>query len=267
MKKNINTWQKFATHIRAKKSNLLFRLPELKDPVFISGCQRSGTTLLSHIFLENQHFVDFRRGHDSELDGALILSGFHPLPQQTGRYCFQTTYLNERFIDYFNFLDPFKLIFIVRNPFSVVYSMCYHWTRKYQLYNFALNELFVSCADKNVLTPWENIGLKLFGPSAISSIRKASLSYVGKTSQLFTLKKRLYNQILIIDYDDLIQKKESILPIISTFVNLPEESLTTDTIHNKSIHRAAKLSFKEKKMVQQLCWNTYISAKKLSVSC
>jgi ligand-binding sensor domain-containing protein len=39
-------------------------------------------------------------GRDDELDAALILSG-HVDHQQNGRYCFQTTYINECFREYF----------------------------------------------------------------------------------------------------------------------------------------------------------------------
>jgi hypothetical protein len=43
-------------------------------------------------------------GSDNELDAALILSG-RVAHEPQGRYCFQTTYLNECYSEYFEHRD------------------------------------------------------------------------------------------------------------------------------------------------------------------
>ena len=65
---------------------------------------------------------------DDELDAALALAGLIDLPVGS-RYCFQTTYLNECYADYRMLGPGQRLIWVLRNPYSVVYSMLYNWGR------------------------------------------------------------------------------------------------------------------------------------------
>ncbi len=125
MKKKIKKWQHFAKYFRQNQANLIDNLPDYKDPILVSGCQRSGTTIIANVILNHTEVLDYRRGGDSELEGALILSG-HTKFEAGKRVCFQTTYLNERVQEYFKYKGLFKLVFVIRNPYSVVYSMCYH---------------------------------------------------------------------------------------------------------------------------------------------
>ena len=134
----INTWKRFARDVRAGKCKLLKELPKFDNSILVAGCQRSGTTALSRVITTSNGMVNYWFGKDDELDAALILSGnVHHVPR--GRYCFQTTYLNECYIEYFDHLQKHRLIWIIRNPFSVIYSMMYNWG------SFAFNELFDAC--------------------------------------------------------------------------------------------------------------------------
>ena len=77
----------------------------------MSGCQRSGGTMLAGILSKSDGIVDFAWSKDDELDAALILSGYEDHVAQ-GRYCFQTTFLNECYQEYFEHTPDFKLIHI-----------------------------------------------------------------------------------------------------------------------------------------------------------
>ena len=126
--KKINNWQQFTDFVRLSNRPLLEHLDDFNEPVLVTGCQRSGTTMLSQILTESAGMVNYGSDNSLELDGALILSGHsehEPLPN--GRYCFQTTYLDDFYHEYFDHQGRFKLIWVIRNPASVVYSLLYNW--------------------------------------------------------------------------------------------------------------------------------------------
>ena len=56
-----------------------------------------------------------------------------------GRYCFQTTYMYDRLEQYQLFASDSKVVWLLRNPYSVVWSMLHNWKRS------ALAELFAGC--------------------------------------------------------------------------------------------------------------------------
>ncbi len=117
---------------------LLHRIDEFPDSVLVTGCQRSGTTALARAINASPAMVDYRFGRDDELDAAQILAGrVDHVPR--GRYCFQTTYLNQCYGEYLEHRSPQRIVWVLRNPYSVVYSMVYNWGR------FAFNELFAAC--------------------------------------------------------------------------------------------------------------------------
>ena len=83
---------------------------------------------LSEIWHHHAHAPDRRRAPvsldsalttDDELDAALALAGLVDLPLER-RYCFQTTYLNERYEDYRTLDAGQRLIWVLRNHYSVV---------------------------------------------------------------------------------------------------------------------------------------------------
>lgn len=263
-KLRINNWRGFAKHVRKKNENLLSRLPEFINPILVTGCQRSGTTLLTQIIMASEGIVDYRRGADSELDGALILCGRQAVDPGSDRYCFQTTYLNERYPDYFQSLGKFKLVFIVRNPDSVVYSMCNHWGGRIRRTNFALNELFLSCGQSG-LSVSEKRRVDFLGSFGVPKLRKACLAYVGKTSQLFELYDKMGKDLIVIDYDDMIRSKYSLLPRVYSFLGLPGDQINFDLIHGMSLSKASRLSQSARKQIYSTCWPIYEAVKKMAV--
>jgi hypothetical protein len=253
-KNNISNWKQFSKYVRKKGCNLLNRLDLFPNSVLVTGCQRSGTTILSRVITQSEGMINFWVGKDDELDAALILSGKVEPPSE-GRYCFQTTYLNECFNEYFAHDANYKMIWVLRNPFSVVYSLVYHWKR------WPLNELFHACGS-NLLEGRMAIRYERYGAVCIPRLIKACLSYNGKVSQLFEIKKRISNQsIMVIEYDDLATHTASNLERIYKFIDLPFKNEYCRLIHNKSTTKKKRLSDKEHNLVKLLCLPVYTEAK------
>ena len=250
----VTRWSQFERVVRANTSKLLQALDEFPDSILVSGCQRSGTTALAELINQSDGMTRYWSREDPELAGALILSGFvNHVP--TGRYCFQTTYLNSSFSEYFEH-DQYKLIWILRNPFSVVYSMLHNWRRG------ALNRLFRGCG-AHLLQGAARQRYGRYGPFAIGRLLKACLSFNGKTLQLFELVERMERRrLMLFDYDDLVTRTHEVLPQIYTFVGLEYKPAYADVIHPTSIAKRKKLSHREAKLVDEVCLPVYNQARK-----
>ena len=98
----------------------LAKLDEYPEALLIAGCDWSATTAITRLFKRLPRFADSSWDHDDELDGALLLAGRRDRPT-AGRPCFQTTYVRERYHEYFAH-DDFKLVWIVREPRAAVRS-------------------------------------------------------------------------------------------------------------------------------------------------
>ena len=90
----IKSWEEFAAIIKSKGCHLLKRLDEFPRSILVTGCQRSGTTVLSIVINSSEGITRYVKESDLELAGALILPGLKA-HEPKGRYCFQTTYVNE----------------------------------------------------------------------------------------------------------------------------------------------------------------------------
>ncbi len=117
-----------------------------------------------------------------------------------------------------------------------------------------------------MLTERETKKYNFFGSFAISPLRKASLSYVAKTSQVFELKEQLGNDCIVIDYDDIINKKKIVLPYLFDFLILPYSPKLLELIHTKSVNKAENLTTKEKVSIRKTCGKTYEDVRKLAAS-
>ncbi len=253
-----NSWKRFAREVRSGGCQLLKELNKFDNSVLVAGCQRSGTTALSRLITTSDGMVNYWFGKDDELDAALILSGVVD-HKPRGRYCFQTTYLNECFTEYFNHVHDFKLIWMVRNPFSVIYSMLYNWGR------FAFNELFDACGAP-LLGGKELRRYERFGQIVVSRLRRACLSYNGKISQIFQLKDKLSDSsIVVVEYDELVEQSNYILPQLYEFIGLDYKSDYGNMLHGGSVNKANHLSQKERRIIQYSCIPVYERAKALSM--
>lgn len=248
----VNSWAQFDRNVRFSGKKLLSELDVFQDAILIAGCQRSGTTALSRVITGSNGMVNFQFGKDDELDAALILSGWIP-HQPQGRYCFQTTYLNNSYPEYFEHSN-YKLIWVLRNPASVIYSMLYNWKRP------ALNRLFRHCGSV-LLEEREKWRYDHLGAFAIPSLRRACLSYNAKVSQVFTLRARLGgDRIFIVDYEKLTKDKAAVLPAIYSFVGLPYRNDYAARLHSGSLNKAKVFYERHRDVLDGTCMPIYARA-------
>lgn len=254
----INTWQSFGKKVRSQGCDLLKRLDEFPRSILVTGCQRSGTTAVTRMVTTSEGMENYWFGKDDELDAALILSG-EVVHEPKGRYCFQTTYLNECYGEYFQHDQDHRIIWVLRNPFSVVYSMLHNWGR------FAFNELFSACGASG-LNAKEMKRYRMIGQLAISRIRRGCYSYNGKLSQLFELQERYKkNRLIVIDYDDLVLHKEKILPRLYELIELKYDDSYANKLHSRNIKKSNRLSARSQRTITELCLPAYEKAKKLKI--
>jgi hypothetical protein len=253
---HIVNWQQFTEKIRSRGCKQLKELDKFPNSVLITGCQRSGTTILARIIRESEGMVDFWSGKDDELDGALILSGYvNHQPQ--GRYCFQSTYLNHCFNEYFEHIIDYKILWVLRNPYSTIYSLLYNWNPK-GIDNTFRDSIFTSLNFKKKL-------LYRFGGDFIfNRLKKACIFYNWKISQLFHLFPTLGNKVVkVIDYDELVLNKERILPDVYDFIDLPYNPIYSNKIHATSLEKRNNLSEKERRSIKDYCEDVYKRAREL----
>lgn len=254
--KKIKTWKQFGKRVRPKGCQLLKNLDQFPNSILVTGCQRSGTTILARVITLSDEMVNYWFGKDDELDAALILCG-EVAHTPMGRYCFQTTYLNECYEEYYNHIGNCKIIWVLRNPFSVVYSLLYNWKR------WPLNELFYACGYQ-LLGPQMLKKYSHFGFIRVPRLIKACLSYNGKVAQLFEIKNRLNNnKIMVVEYDELVNNVESQLSNIFGFLNLQYRSIYCERFHKKSTKKKYGLSEKQHEQVRSICNSYYEKARLL----
>lgn len=246
---SISSWPGFARSVRPF-GKLLKELHRFPDAVLVTGCQRSGTTAVARMISSSKGMRSHWVSRDDELDGALILSGERPHPGP-GRYCFQTTYLNESFHEYFTLNDGVKIIWVLRNPYSVVYSMAYNWRR------FALNELFMACGRES-LTGRKRYLVDRFGTFIVPKLEKACLAYNGKLNQLAELEQHFGpEQLMVIDYDQLVLQRAMHLPRLYDFIGLPFHPAYLDKINSRSLKKAEKMAVAQRRLIERLSGPVY----------
>jgi hypothetical protein len=254
-KPKVDTWAQFHRIVKQPGRPLLARLGRFPNSVLVAGCQRSGTTAVRRLLAKAKGVGAYRIGNDDELDAALLLSGYVDRGID-GRGCFQTTYLNDRYPEYFDH-SSYRLVWILRDPASVVHSMLYNWRRA------ALKRLFDACGASEL--PARSSGF--FGLPLASRLEMACASYVGKTRQTFELAARLGgDRLIVLDYDELVLDKARLVPKLFEFAELPYEETLADTLHAHSVQRGHRLSPAQQVRVDELCTGVYREARALAAA-
>ncbi|WIM06121.1 MAG: sulfotransferase [Candidatus Nitricoxidivorans perseverans] len=242
-------WPEFAYQVRGTQEKLLIRLDDFPDSVLVTGCQRSGTTMLARIITQSDGMADYWFSHDDEHDAASILAGRVPHAPK-GRYCFQTTYLNERYPEYAEHPGHY-LVWVLRNPASVVHSMLYNWK------DFALNELFLACG-YNWMDHADRVRFLRSGLAGIPRIRRAAYAYNGKVSQLAEVKRNYPSErMVILEYDELVREKEVLLPRLYERIALRYRPEYAASIRAGSLKNKDGLSQDEARQVEAICTPAY----------
>lgn len=239
----IDSWRRFAREVRRSGDPLLAALPNYPNAVLISGCQRSGTTAVSRLLTSTGQFANFWSRDDEELDAAMILCG-REQREVTERICFQTTYLNDNFQEYLEHRGQFKLVWVLRNPYSVIYSMLYNWDA------FALEELYDAC------------GREQAGSLKISSaLEKACFAYNGKITQLDVLSNSLAaDELFVVGYEEMVASPNDVLTGVFDFVGVEYSAEYSKAITTSSMQKASALSESEKSTIDRICTPLYQAA-------
>lgn len=250
----IRSWLDYMDVVPPGTPGDLKELGRYPGAILVTGCQRSGTTALADIIQSHKSIASAH----SELEGAIALRGYRPpLPQ--GRHCFQTTYVSSSVDEYFAHIGDFKMVFVLRNPLSVVYSMANNWSRK------TCHYVFQECGtrDLSTLHSWfYRIAAGTFlNNTRELTIRKAARTYNAKLKQLFDLAEVIAKEdLLVVEYDQLVQNKHVLLPRIYGFLALDYEQSFAELLHSKSIGKAAELSARRKRLIQSSCQQIYARA-------
>ncbi|MCF8069451.1 MAG: sulfotransferase domain-containing protein [Desulfobacterales bacterium] len=228
------------------------RLDDFANAVLVTGCQRSGTTVVRRAIGQSNDFSEFWTSNDDELDGAQILAGLKNYNPKS-RCCFQTTYLNERVDEYFEHKKPFKIIWVLREPESVVRSMLYNWKR------FPLNELFDGCGESELIGR-ELKSFKRFGKFGVSPLFRACYAYIGKLRQIQLLHNYFGDErLFVIDYNMLLKTQESLKKIYD-FAKITYDTSYANIFHRSSHPPKYTLTRNERETVLNLCSSSYEQA-------
>ena len=234
----INSWSDFyAAHAHQP---LLAKLDDYPKALLIAGCDWAATTAITRLFKRLPCFADSSWGHDDELDGALLLSGRRER-EAIGRPCFQTTYVRERYREYFAH-DDFKLVWVVREPRAAVSSLLTNRER--------------------ALPPRHALGLsgKSTGGQGTSRLEKACAAYLASIRQTLEIKERLGERVAVVDYDELAADRNRLLPALCRFAAVSCDVHVLRHLHGKSVRKGPLASF-EGTIVDQLALPAYRRAR------
>jgi hypothetical protein len=254
----VKNWSQFDRRIRNSDVKLLAELSRFPDAVLVAGCQRSGTTVVTRILRDALEMPRPTNTKDDELDAALILSGAVPF-ESASRSCFQTTYVNDHYREYAEH-DNFRMIWILRSPEAVVRSMLYHWRRG------ALNRLFRACGRHALDAPGRQ-RFERFGTLGFRRADMACLSYNVKTSQVHEIAASLGpERLYILDYDDLVERGDELLPDIFAFASLPWDERFRQRLQKRKKPGGETLNEALRRQIRDTCEQEYKRAVDLARS-
>lgn len=245
----LKNWSQFDRRLRKADVKLLGNLPRFPNAILVAGCQRSGTTAVTRILQNALVMPGLTATRDDELDAALILSGSIAF-ETSARCCFQTTYINDHYLEYFEH-DSYQLIWIVRNPEAVVRSMLYNWRRG------ALNRLFRACG-KHALDEKGARRFKRFGTYGFTRTEMACLSYNVKSAQVHEIAARIGpERLYILDYDDLLDRSDVLLPDVFSFASVSYDERFLQNLRKPDQTRRERLNETTREQIRETCQHEY----------
>jgi hypothetical protein len=235
---HITSWHGF--HEATANRPVLARLDAYPDALLIAGCDWSAATAITRLFKRLPCFADSSWAHDDELDGALLLAGLQDGPTE-GRHCFQTSFVRERYREYFAH-DHHRLVWIVREPRAAVRSL------------LGLRQRTLPQRKALGLTPKSSSG------QGASRLEKACATYVATIRQTLELKERLGERVAVVDYDELVGDRARLLPALCRFAAVSCDSRVLRHLHGKSV-RKGELASWEAAIVDELALPAYRRAR------
>ena len=251
-----DSWARFHSGPRQWQSKaLLAAADRYRRSIYVAGCQRSGTTMVTRIIAGADGFRPLALTRDDELDAALALCGLIDLPNGS-RYALQTTYLNEMYREYAQAPGDARLIWMIRNPYSVVFSMLHHWRRA------ALDRLY---SGLSTLSPPPARKSGVLGVLlGTARIEKACSAYALKTGQVREIRSWLpASRLMVVDYDDLIRDPTTWLRAIFEFAETPFRDSYVHAIRSDRRHLGDRLSGRAQALVKELALPVYEECRSL----
>jgi len=231
---DVRTWAEFESKVRKKGGKLLANLDGFRDPVLVGGCQRSGTTAVARMIRSSNGIEALAYRVDDELDGALILTGLLEPDDTSGRWCFQTTYLNDQYLEYLEHRHA-RLIWVIRDPVAIVESMLNNWSRA------ALNRLFLTCG-VTMLKEDDHLRYKRFGKCGISPLSRACMSYNAKARQIIRLYTSMNpGSLFVLNYNDMVGNPGTAIPAMYNFIDIPYQQESNRQIGKRQRSRKWRL--------------------------
>jgi hypothetical protein len=157
-----------------------------------------------------------------------------------GRHCFQTTFVRERYREYFAH-EHYRLVWIVREPRAAVRSLLGH---------------------QRALPRRTALGLAAKSTSGhgASRLEKACATYVATIRQTLELAERLGERIAVVDYDELVADRARLLPALCRFASVNCDSRVLRHLHGKSVRKGLLASW-EAAIVDELALPAYRRAR------
>jgi hypothetical protein len=209
----------------------LTRLDDYPSALLVAGSDPAATTALARLFKRLPGFAHAASRHD-ELDGALALAGLTQQRAAPGRHCFDTSHLRERYGEYFRH-ERFTLVWVLREPRAAVSSLL----------------------DSRARLPLGD-GSARFGRPARSRLEKACAHYLATVQHTAEIKARLDDRVAIVDYDELAEHRDRVLPALCAFAGVAFDDQLLRHLHGKSV-RKGKLASWENMVVDQLALPAY----------
>jgi hypothetical protein len=215
-------------------------LDDYADALLIAGCDWPAVTAITRLFKRLPGFADSSWEHDDELDGALLLGGLQEGPTD-GRHCFQTSFVRERYREYFAH-DGYRLVWIVREPRAAVRSL------------LGVRQRALPRRTALGLAPKSAAG------QGASRLEKACATYVATIRQTIELKDQLRERMAVVDYDELARDRARLLPALCRFAAVACDSRALRHLHGKSV-RPPALATWEASIIDELALPAYRRAR------
>lgn len=231
-----------ALHLIKEKVNPL--LPGSNSrPIFLLGCQRSGTTMLMDVFELNFNSLVYNESDTKAFDGTFRIIGFEHLGGIVDSSNFEFTVfkpiVDSHRIDEFvhNFPDC-KILWMYRDYRDMVNSSVVKWGMEKD------NSIRILGRGEE-LTDWFAEGLSDNTVRVIRQLYRTEFSnhdcaalWWWSRNQIVT-EKKIYNRknVLLVNYDNLVREPDRELADISRFLGAKKELSPKGYIHAQSIRR------------------------------
>ena len=234
----------------------LNRLHELEHPsILVLGCQRSGTTwinLLLGKMINRLLALDENQSFDFLFDGLRLDShlGHHT-------YTLQTTFLVSERASYLSIPVDTLCIFVLRNPFSVCWSLLYHFSAFDTVWHARQRRFDPALVEHFGMNP--------------SKLEKAMCLYLDSLHTARFLLEHSPGKTIIVDYDQLVlhcaESVEQIFRLIKDIdPAFPGEFLNSECCFNPNVdvstdplNKHQLLSECERYTIKAYCEQEYLS--------